>query len=368
MGMGRALPLSCMETTDTIIVGAGPIGIELAVALRRAGVDYLHVDAAQIGHTISWYAPGTHFFSSPERIAIAGVPLVTANQDKATREEYLAYLRMVVAQFDLPIRTYEAVVGIERIGEGREEGAEGARFIVTTRRAAGGRERRYRARNVVLAIGDMHRPRRLGIPGEDLPHVSHYFGDPHEYFRRRVLIVGGKNSAVEAAIRLFRLGADVAISYRGERFDPERIKYWLLPEINWLIEKKRIGFYPRTAPTAITPESAMLRHLDREGEPALEVGADAVLLLTGYEQDPTLFESVGIELVGPERAPKHDHVTMETNVPGIYVAGTATAGTQTRFKVFIETSHVHVARIVRAITGKEMGEGLETPRYAEPES
>src|SRR5690606_22564764 len=151
--------------------------------------------------------------------------------------------------------------------------------------AAGGRERRYRARNVVLAIGDMHRPRRLGIPGEDLPHVSHYFGDPHEYFRRRVLIVGGKNSAVEAAIRLFRLGADVAISYRGERFDPERIKYWLLPEIAWLIEKKRIGFYPRTAPTAITPESAMLRHLDREGEPALEVGADAVLLLTGYEQD-----------------------------------------------------------------------------------
>jgi thioredoxin reductase (NADPH) len=359
-----------METTDTIIVGAGPIGIELAVALKRAGVEYVHLEAAQIGHTVGWYAPGTHFFSSPERIAIAGVPLLTSNQDKATREEYLAYLRLVVAQFDLEIRAFEAVVGVERVGAASDDGnaADGARFVVTTHRAAGGEPRRYGARNVVLAIGDMHRARRLGVAGEDLPHVSHYFGDPHEYFRRRVLIVGGRNSAVEAAIRLFRLGAEVAISYRGERFDPERIKYWLLPEINWLIDKSRIAYYPRTEPVVITPEVVALRSLEREDEPPRDVGADAVLLLTGYEQDPTLFESIGIDLVGPERAPRHDHVTMETNVPGVYVAGTATAGTQSRFRVFIETSHVHVARIVRAITGEGTGEGLETPRYAEPES
>lgn len=350
-----------MRTTDTIIVGAGPIGIELAVALRRLGWDYLHLEAQQIGHTVSWYAPGTHFFSSPERIAVAGVPLITANQDKATREEYLAHLRAVVAQFDLPIRAYEPVESVERV----EGGGDGRRFIVRTRPRGSRETKEYAARNVVLAIGDMHRPRRLGVPGEDLPHVSHYFGDPHGYFRRRVLIVGGRNSAVEAAIRLYRLGADVTISYRQERFDAERIKYWLLPEINWLIDKKKVGFLPRTRAVEITPSGVRLEPIE-PGEPT-EVAAECVLLLIGYEQDPTLFESIGVRLVGAERAPEHDHVTMQTNVPGLYVAGTATAGTQQRFKVFIETSHVHVPRIVRAITGRTVGD-VAGVKYAEPES
>src|SRR5688572_12576289 len=159
--MGRGYRSGAMQTTDTIIVGAGPIGIELAVALRRVGWDCIHFEAQQVGHTVSWYASGTHFFSSPERIAIAGVPLITANQDKATREEYLAHLRAVVTQFDLPIRAYEPVESIER-SAAAESGADGPRFVVRTRPRGARDLSVYAARNIVLAGGDMHRPGPVG--------------------------------------------------------------------------------------------------------------------------------------------------------------------------------------------------------------
>ncbi len=334
--------------TDVLLIGAGPIGIELAIALKQRGIRYEHLDANQIGSTVTWYAPQTHFFSSPERIAIAGVPLQTLDQTKATREEYLTYLRAVVLQFDLRISTFERVVSIEK-------GANG--FDAVSAGASG--ERRWRARNVVLAIGDMHRPRRIGVPGEDLPHVSHYFGDPHLYFRRRVLIVGGQNSAVEAAIRCHRVGAEVTLSYRGAELDANRIKFWLLPEIRSLIRDGRIRWLPTTLVREIRSDRVVLD--------SGEVDADSVLLLTGYEQDSGLFEQAGVTLDGPGRRPRFDEQTMETNVPGLFVAGTATAGTQLGgVKEFIETSHVHVARIVAALT--RTAPPLEAPSYELPES
>src|SRR5665213_2674999 len=210
-----------MLQTDVAVVGAGPIGLELAVALTRAKIDYRHFDAKQIGYTVSWFAPQTRFFSSNERIAIAGVPLQTPDQGKATREEYLAYLRSLVEQFDLEVRTYEPVIGIRR---------NDTDFLVTTQR--GGRRGRYRARRIVLCTGGTDHPRRLDIPGEDLPHVSHYFQDPHPYFRKRLLVVGGKNSAIETALRCHHAGAHVSLSYRGAQLSEKSIKYWLMPEIN----------------------------------------------------------------------------------------------------------------------------------------
>jgi thioredoxin reductase (NADPH) len=356
--------------TDVLVVGAGPIGIELAVALKRAGVAYAQLEAGQIGATIEWYAPRTRFFSSSERIEIAGVPLQTLDQAKATREEYLAYLREVVLQFDLSIHTYERVATIAR--RPRPDGG----FLAVSRRAAG--ERRWRAERVVLAIGDMHRPRRLGIPGEDLPHVSHYFADPHRYFRRRVLIVGAKNSAVEAAIRCVRVGAQVTVAHRGADFDPERVKFWLLPEIRALVRDGRVRFLGRTLPREILADRAVLERLgpplpgrDRpepgRGE-AVEVPADFVLLLTGYEQDPDLFAQLGVTLEGEGRRPRLDPATMETDVAGVYVAGTAAAGTQLGgVREFIETSHVHVDRIVAALTGARPP-AVAAPKYALPES
>lgn len=338
-------------STDVAVIGAGPIGIELAVALKRAGVDYLQFDARQVGYTISWFAPQTKFFSSNERIAIAGVPLMTADQSKATREEYLAYLRSVVTQFDLKINTYEPLAGMAR---------QGNDFILTTRPAGG--ERTVHAKRLVLVTGGTDHPRRLGIPGEDFPHVSHYFQDPHLYFRKRLLIVGGKNSAVEAALRCQNAGAIVSMSYRREILPEKSIKYWLLPEINGFIQSGRITGHFQTEPTRITPTHVTLCRCGEQ----FDVPADFVLLLIGYVQDNTLFKLADIELRGDCGAPAFNEQTMETNVPGIYVAGTAVGGTQDKYRVFIENCHVHVDRIVAALAGN--APPVASNEYAQPES
>jgi len=349
--------MSDETNTDVLIVGAGPIGIELAVALKSAAIDYRQLDASQIGSTIQWFAPQTQFFSSPERIAIAGVPLQTVDQTKATREEYLNYLRSVILQFKLEIDTFERVTRIEK--------SDGS-FALTSNRD--GRLKLWRTGKVVLAIGDMHRPRLIGVPGETLARVSHYLGDPHGYFRRKVLIVGGKNSAVEAAIRCARVGADVTLSYRGAEFDPNRVKFWLLPEINAMVRDGRMKFLPNTSVREIRTDHVLLDEIGQEAGLPIEVEADCVLLLTGYEQDTTLFEATGITLEGEQRRPHFDPQTMETNVPGIFVAGTAAAGTQFGgVKEFIETSHIHVPRILAALTGGSPPTAL-APAYELPES
>ena len=330
---------------DVAIVGAGPIGIELAVCLRRAGVDYVHFDAHQIAHTMTWWPRNTSFFSTTERLAIAGVPIQNNHQQRITGEEYVAYLRGVVEQFDLPINTHEPVTAVKKTADG---------FAITTQRLAG--PRHYAARRVVLAIGDMHFPLRLDIPGEDLPHVSHYFHDPHDYFRKRVLIVGGKNSAVEAALRCWRVGAQVTVSYRRPTFDEKRVKHWLLPDIQAQIEAGTIRFLPETQPLAITPSHVVLAPTRDgapiAGAPPLIHEADFVLLATGFRGDQSLLEMAGVQLTGENRVPLFDPATMETNVPGLYVAGTAAAGIQQRYVLFIENSHEHAGKIARAITGR----------------
>ncbi|MCB0047343.1 MAG: NAD(P)-binding domain-containing protein [Caldilineaceae bacterium] len=210
---------------DAAIIGAGPIGIELAVCLKEAGLNYIHFDAHQIGYTMTWWPRNTNFFSTTERLAIAGIPIQNNHQQRITGEDYLAYLRGVVEQFDLAVNAYEPVTGLVRDEDG---------FALTT---VGQDEARvYRARRVILAIGDMHNANRLDIPGEDLPHVSHYFRDPHDYFRRKLLIVGGKNSAAEAALRCWRIGGQVAVSYRRAEFDDRKVKHWILPDLLAQIE------------------------------------------------------------------------------------------------------------------------------------
>ena len=338
--------------TDVIIVGAGPIGLELAVAFKKEGIAYFQFDARQIGDTISWFPAQTRFFSSNDRIAIAGVPLQTPDQGKCTREQYLAYLRTVVQQFDLKIRSYESVTGIEPLSEG---------FKVTTRAAAG--ERRYTCRRLVLATGGTAKARRLGIPGEDLPHVSHRFDDPHVYFRKRLLIVGGKNSAIEAALRCHNAGACVSLSYRRPQLEPASVKYWLLPEFNGLLRGGEIQGYFTSQPIQITPSHVTLR--DASGA-AIEVPADFVLLAIGYEADMSLCRLAGVELSGPCEKPTFDERSMQTNVPGIYLAGTVTGGTQDKYAVFIENGHVHIDRIVTALTGH--GSEPVPAVYEQPES
>jgi thioredoxin reductase (NADPH) len=345
------------QATRVAIIGGGPIGLEISATLKRRGIDYLHFEAHQIGHTMMWWPPGTRWFSSNERISIAGVPLVTPNQEKATREQYLAYLRTVVQTLDLPVRTYEPVVDIDSESDGT--------FTLTTQPAAG--QRQVRAEAVILATGGTDRPRLLGIPGEELPHVEHAMPDPHTFFRRRLLIVGGKNSAVEAALRCHHAGADVALSYRGEALPEKSIKYWMMPEMSGLLKSGRIEGHMRTTPVKITPDAVTLeRRIEGQEPERFEVEADAVLMMIGYEQDNRLFRLAGVDLQGEQHSPHFDEATMQTNVPGLYVAGTAIGGTQSRYKVFLENCHVHAERIAAHLAGETAD--TPVPEFAQPES
>ena len=330
--------------TSVAIIGAGPIGIEMAIALQEVGVDYILFEAQQIGHTIAKWPPNTHFYSTPEHVALAGVPVQNLNQQPITGEQYLAYLRTLVEYFDLNLHHYEPVERIEH----REAG-----FSLQTRSQQGPRS--YTCEKLILATGGMAGPRLLGIPGEDLPHVRHYFPGPHPYFRRRVLIVGGKNSALEAALRCWRAGAKVTLSYRRPRLDFDVVKPHLSADISTRLEKGEIDFLPGTVPIEITPYEVLLGRVDEHFNLTAEVvrhETDAVLLATGFVADMSLFRQLGVELKGPGEAPHFDEQTMETNVPGLYVAGTAAGGTQQKFRHFISTSHDHVARIVKALTGR----------------
>ena len=332
-----------IETHHVAIIGAGPIGIELAVAMKQAGIDYVHFDAGQIGTTIAWYPIQMLFHSSAERLSLAGVPIQEPMQQKPTREEYLAYLRAVVMQFGLSIRTYERVELATR--------APGGGFELRTRAVDG--EHRWRVDNVVLAVGAMHVPRMMNVPGEELPHVHHYFRDPHDYFGKKLLVVGGRNSAVETAVRCQRAGADVTLSHRGADFDPKSVKFWLLPEIRSMIRDDRVRYLPQTCPVEIGHGTVRLVSMANGNEQI--VAADFVLAMTGYRQATPLFDMLGVEMEGRDRKPRYDPETMETNVPGVFIAGTAIAGTPVeRVSVIVETCHVHVPRIVGAITGRRV--------------
>ncbi|MEM0983503.1 MAG: NAD(P)-binding domain-containing protein [Planctomycetota bacterium] len=349
-----------MEETDIAIIGAGPIGIELAARLKSDGLDYVHVEAGDLGATMGWWAPGTKYFSSPERIQIAGVSLVTPREDKATREQYRDYLRQVVATHELNVRTNTRVVGARKHNDHfilelapSTHGVGGVEELTGNGTFTPGLN--LRAKRVVLAIGNMHQPRRLDIPGEDNPFVSHYMPDPHACYNQKVLIVGGRNSAVEAAIRLYRVGADVHLSYRRNEFS-ERIKPWLKPELEWLISKGRITFYPETEVTDLrrgldNPVRAEIRPIS--GADPEHHGFDRVLLMTGYVQDTELFEWLNVELGDePECRPRINPKTHESrSQPGVYVAGTACGGSQSRARFFIETCHVHVDKIAAHLQG-----------------
>ena len=330
-----------MNRLPVIILGAGPIGLETAAAIMQAGLEVLVLDSGPIGATIwNQFPPATRFFSSPDRIAIAGCSITNAGQEKTTREEYLAYLRSVVDTLGIDVRTFHEVQRIHRKSDC---------FALEISTRSGG-QIELAGRAIIFATGGTAHVRRLGIPGEALPHVRHDLGDPHQYHGRRLLIVGGRNSACESALRCWRAGAEVHLSYRGDGLH-ERVKYWIRPELDSLVNEGRIHGHFGTELTEITRAGVKL--VEPGNGTVHELPVDDVLLQIGYEHDGSLMDSIGIARTGPDDAPHFDPDTMETNVPGAYVAGTATAGTQKRFRVYIENCHIHAARIVAALTGQD---------------
>ncbi len=351
---------------EVVLVGAGPIGIEVAAGLLSCGISYVHIESSCLAHTITRWPSEAKFLSSPERVEIAGVPMQTSHQEAVSGEEYVAYLRSVVEYYDLQIHLYERVTAISGVA---------GDFTVTTDRR--GTEARYRARRIVLATGDMNRPRRIGIPGEDLPHVSHRFADPHPYFRQRLLIVGGRNSAVEAALRCFRMGATVAISYRRPTFEKTHLYSRYHLEIGILTGKNSIAFYPSTVPVEIRRDEVVLEERPFEADTVGSAGthapgrrftvpADFVLVAAGFDADMSLFRSLG-GTFNDDGTPVVSEESMESEIPGVYLAGTAANGEYPRYSVFVGTAHHHAEAIVGHILRDTKGPADSDARDQAPD-
>jgi len=320
-----------MAVRDVLIVGAGPSGLATAIAAKKVGLDYVVVEKGVLVNSIFNFPMHMVFFTTPELLEIGGLPLVTP-YDKPTRLEALRYYRRVVDTYAVPVSFHESVVEIER---------EDDVFAVTSE--SRGQKRVRHARAVVLAIGYYDIPNRLGIPGEDLPHVSHYYTDAHPYYRHRVVVVGGKNSAAEASLELFRGGAHVTLVHRHAALG-DSIKYWVKPDIENRIKEGSVSARFESQVVEITPTEVVI---ERQGARE-HLPAEGVFLLTGYHPDVDLMRRAGIECDANTLVPPINPDTFETNVANLFIAGGAIAGRQTG-NIFIENGRFHGERIIKVL-------------------
>jgi thioredoxin reductase (NADPH) len=325
-----------MALRDVLIVGAGPSGLAAALALKQLGLDYLVIEKGTLVESIRRFPTHMVFFTTPELMEIGGVPLTTP-YEKPTRYEALQYYRKVVDAYQLQVSLHEEVLSVGREIESGEE-----IFLVETRTYRGVKRVRQ-ARFVVLAMGYYDHPNLMGVPGEDLPHVRHYYDEAHPYYRERVVIVGGKNSACEAALELYRSGAQVTLVHRGPTLG-DSVKYWVRPDIENRIRDGAIAARFNTRVVEIRPTEVVV-------EPADTIPADAVLALTGYRADPDFLTRAGILLNAHTMEPKYNPETFETNVPNLFIAGGQLAGNRTG-TVFIENGRFHGERIAKVIAAR----------------
>jgi thioredoxin reductase (NADPH) len=321
-----------VSVRDVLIVGAGPSGLATAIAAKQRGLDYVVVEKGVLVDSIFRFPMHMVFFTTPELLEIGGLPLVSP-YDKPTRLESLRYYRRVVDSYGLQISFHEQVTAIER---------EDDVFVVTTNK------RVREAKAVVLAIGYYDLPNYLGVPGEKLPHVSHYYTDAHPYYRQRVVIVGGKNSAAEAALELFRGGAQVTLVHRHPALG-ESIKYWVRPDIENRIKEGSVAARFSTRVVEITNTAVIVEPVD--GGPREEIPAEGVFLLTGYHADADLMRRAGIQINDETLEPALNPETFETNVPNLYIAGGAIAGRRTG-NIFIENGRFHGQKIIDALAAR----------------
>ena len=333
-----------MSVRDVIIVGAGPSGLATAIAAKHFGLDYLVLEKGALVDGIARFPLNMVFFTTPELLEIGGIPLTTP-YEKPTRAEALRYYRKVVDLFQLQVSLFEEVTEIEAASAGEDPGfGAPSRFLVHTRTARGATRVRE-ARNVVLSMGYYGAPVMLNIPGEDLPHVSHFYQEAHPYYRQRVVIVGGKNSAAEAALEIHRAGGHVTIVHRGSAFG-DSIKYWVKPDIENRVKEGSIAAHFNANIVEIRPTEVVLDN-------GTTLPAEGVLLLTGYRADPEFMRRAGVEVDSDTLEPKYSAETYETNVAGLFVAGGQLAGKKTG-TVFIENGRFHGEVIAKTLADRQL--------------
>ena len=323
-----------MQIRDITIVGAGPAGLAAAIAAKQVGLDYSIIEKGVLVNSIYRFPASMVFFTTPELLEIGGLPLISPF-DKPTRIEALRYYRRVVDTYQLAIEFGEQVMTIEMAGAHNL-------FDIETRSDKGVRRIRH-SRNVLFAIGYFDHPNFIGVPGENLPHVSHYYNESHGFYRKNVVIAGGGNSAAETALELYRAGATVTLVHRHPELKPS-IKYWVRPDIENRIKEGSVrGLFNTTVveiqPTQVVVERAGIRD---------HVPADAVFLLTGYHPDCDLYRRAGVRLHRETMVPEFNPDTFETNVPGVFLAGGAICGRDTS-NIFIENGRFHGETIIKVI-------------------
>lgn len=338
--------MNLSDVIDIAVVGAGPCGLAVGVAAREAGLSCVLFDKGAVTSTLVGYPTHMTFFSTAERLEIGDVPFISVSP-KPTRTEAIKYYRRVTDHFYLDVRQYHEVC--------RVRGEQGA-FELTVRGREGELER-VAARNVVVATGYFDTPRLLGVPGEETDKVLHYYHEGYPYFRQDCLVVGGGNSATDVALDLFRSGARVRLVHFADRMD-KGVKPWVLPDLMNRVEAGDIEARWRTRVVEIRPHSVLLR--DEETGETEEIPNDWVFAMTGFVPDPTLLRDLGVGIDRETGIPTHDRESMETNVPGVFLAGVVAAGYDAN-KIFIENGREHGARIVRRVLGGYGNERDSTP-------
>ncbi len=320
---------------DIVIVGGGPCGLAAAVSAQRAGIRPLVIEGGVVVSTIAEYPSYVRFFSTAEKLSIGGLPFVIATE-KPSRRDALAYYRAVVTYFRIPLRQRERVAAIQ---------GKSGDFTVVSRTAAG-EEERTKAGAVVIATGYFGSPNRLGVPGEDLPHVTHVYREGHEAFLQDVVVIGGGNSAAEAALDLWRSGARVTLVHFGPTFD-KKIKPWVLPDFTNRVKEGLIAVRWDSRVKAIEPRDVVVA----TGKAEERLKADRVYVMTGFAPSLDLLRETGVPIDPKTGIPSHNPNTLETPVPGVFIAGVVVAGYDAN-KVFIENGRYHGDRIVARLLGQ----------------
>lgn len=333
--MSSSLPQSSeIPLFDVLVVGAGPTGLACAIEARRRGLSAVVIDKGCIVNSLYHYPANMTFFTTPELLEIGDLPM-TSVREKPNRTEALKYYRRAASHYQLDLRQYERVQAVN--------GADGDFHVETVARTG---PRSYRARKVILATGYYDLPIRMNVPGEELDKVLHYYQDPHPFYDSDVAIIGGKNSAAITALEIHRAGGRVTLIHRGDRLS-DRIKYWILPDIENRIKSGEIQAFFRTAVTRITPDQI---HLDTPEGPQT-LSNDFVLAMTGYQPDTEFLRQNGIEFEAETRRPRTNEQTLESDRPGVYLAGVIVAGMHTN-EIFIENGRFHGIQIAEDIASK----------------